>query len=181
MLHTIKRRILLRKLQPLHLGKPPKVTIGWQEWCALPKLHVPAIKTKIDTGAKTSALHAFDVRPVTRHGELYVQFTLHPLQRNLHITQYCTAKVVDQRTVMNSGGHKELRYVINTPITLGQMTWEIEITLTNRDPMTFRMLLGRDALKGHSIIDPGKTLCQGKLNKRQINTLYMKHKSNRTR
>jgi ribosomal protein S6--L-glutamate ligase len=159
------------------LGKPPKVLIGWQEWCTLPKLHVPAIKAKIDSGAKTSALHASDIHSFHRHGQLFVQFLIHPLQRTLKFETTCTALVADQRMVMNSGGHKELRYVITTAITLGQMTWEIDITLTNRDPMTFRMLLGRDALKGHSIIDPGKILCHGKLKLKQLRSLYASHKS----
>jgi ribosomal protein S6--L-glutamate ligase len=159
------------------LGKPPKVLIGWQEWCALPNLQIPAIKAKIDSGAKTSAFHAAEIRPFHRHGELFVHFLVHPLQQTEKFATACTALVADQRTVMNSGGHKELRYVITTAITLGQMTWEIDITLTNRDPMTFRMLLGRDALKGHSIIDPGKILCQGKLKLKQLHSLYGSHKS----
>jgi len=159
------------------LGKTPKVLIGWQEWCALPKLALPAIKAKIDSGAKTSTLHALDIYPFHRHGKLFIQFLVHPLQRTQKLETACTALVVDQRTVMNSGGHKELRYVITTAITLGQMTWEIDISLTNRDPMTFRMLLGRDALKGHSMIDPGKILCQGKLKLKHIRSLYASHKS----
>lgn len=154
------------------LGKSPKVLIGWQEWCTLPKLHIPAIKAKIDTGAKTSALHAAEIHPFHRHGELYVHFVVHPLQRTLKFETHCTALVIDQRTVMNSGGHKELRYVITTVIKLGQMSWNIEMTLTNRDPMKFRMLLGRDALKDHVIIEPGKILCQGKLDAKQLRTLY---------
>lgn len=152
-----------------------KVLIGWQEWCALPKLHIPAIKAKIDTGAKTSALHASDIRPFHRHGELFVHFLVHPLQQTEKYAQVCTAPVVDQRTVKNSGGHKELRYVISTTIALGEMTWTLEISLTNRDPMVFRMLLGRDALKGHSIVDPGKILCQGKFNAKQLRLLYTHH------
>jgi len=172
-----KTKQSLMNKQATTIGKPPKLLIGWQEWCALPKLLVPAIKAKIDSGAKTSALHAFDIRPFHRHGELYVHFIVHPLQRSKKIPTSCTALVVDQRTVMNSGGHKELRYVINTMVTLGQMTWDIEITLTNRDPMTFRMLLGRNALKGHLIIDPGKTLSQGKLSLKQLRSLYAKHHS----
>jgi ribosomal protein S6--L-glutamate ligase len=159
------------------LGKPPKVLIGWQEWCALPKLHLPAIKAKIDSGAKTSALYASALHPFHHDGALFVQFLVHPLQRTQRFETVCTALVTDQRTVMNSGGHKELRYVITTTIALGQMTWEIDITLTNRDPMTFRMLLGRDALKGHSMIDPGKILYQGKLKLKQLRSLYASHRS----
>lgn len=162
---------LLKVKNPL-LGKSPKVLIGWQEWCALPTLHLPAIKAKIDTGAKTSALHASNIHPFHRQGKLYVHFTVHPIQRTLKYETLCTAKVIDERTIKNSGGHKELRYVIMTTITLGQMTWSIEMTLTNRDPMSFRMLLGRDALKNHSLIEPGKIFSQGKLTAKDIRKLY---------
>jgi ribosomal protein S6--L-glutamate ligase len=158
--------VLIRKL--------PKIIVGWQEWCALPKLSVPAIKTKIDSGAKTSALHAANIRPFHRHGHLFVHFLVHPLQGTEKFEKACTALVIDQRTVKNSGGQTELRYIITTTITLGKMTWDIDISLTNRDPMVFRMLLGRDALKGHSIIDPGKILCQGKLKRRELLALYTK-------
>jgi ribosomal protein S6--L-glutamate ligase len=170
MLQVIKKRLFPTK--KVLLGKLPKVLIGWQEWCALPGLHVPAIKAKIDTGAKTSALHAFDIRPFHRQGELFVHFVIHPLQRNLKLEVHCTAKVVDQRIVKSSSGQKELRYVIAVPISMGALTWDIEITLTNRDLMTFRMLLARDALKGHAIIDPGRTLCQGKYTPKQIKKYY---------
>lgn len=152
----------------------PTVLIGWQEWCALPKLHLPAIKAKIDTGAKTSVLHASTIRPFHRHGELYVHFIVHPLQRNEKFETACTAKVIDQRTIKNSGGQKELRYIITTSVTLGAMSWMIDISLTNRDPMVFRMLLGRDALKGHSIIEPGKIFCQGKKTLKELRLLYKK-------
>ncbi len=151
---------------------PSKVLIGWQEWCALPKLHVPAIKAKIDTGAKTSALHASDIRPFHRQGELYVHFVVHPIQRNQKFATNCTAKVIDERSVKNSSGSKETRYVIATRLILGSLAWNIEISLTNRDPMTFRMLLGRDALKGHTLILPGKILIQGNIRPKQLKTLY---------
>ncbi len=157
--------------------KPPKIQIGWQEWCALPKLHLPAIKTKIDTGAKTSALHAWDIHLYHKQGVRYVHFIVHPLQNDLRLTRKCSAPVVDERTIMNSAGHKELRYVIRTPIVLGDCSWEIEISLTNRDSMTFRMLLGRDALKGMTLINPGKKLCQGKLKRREARALYKTHKA----
>jgi len=151
------------------------VLIGWQEWCALPKFDLPAIKAKIDTGAKTCVLHASDLHPFHRHGKLHVHFIVHPLQRSKKFETTCTAEVIDERTVMNSGGHKERRYVILSTLTLGEMTWDIELSLTNRDPMAFRMLLGRDALKNHSVIDPGKILIQGKLKARELHALYMHH------
>lgn len=152
--------------------KHEKKLVGWQEWCTLPKLNLPAIKAKIDTGAKTSALHAWDIETFHRHGELYVHFTLHPIQRDVQITRICSARVIDERIVMNSGGQKERRYVIYTPLSLGDITWNIEISLTNRDAMAFRMLLGRDALKGHLVVDPGKKLCLGKYLRKEVLKLY---------
>lgn len=149
-----------------------KILLGWREWCALPKLHIPAIKAKIDTGAKTSALHAWELESFHRHGERHVRFIVHPVQRNLALTIRSSAKVIDQRMVMSSDGHKQFRYVILTPIILGTDMWDIEVTLTNRDAMTFRMLLGRDALKGHTLIDPQKTFCQGKLPKSELKLIY---------
>lgn len=171
MLRQLKHRLFKKETTPPP-SHTPKLTVGWQEWCALPKLHLPAIKAKIDTGAKTSALHAWDVKYFHRQGEAFVHFIVHPLQRNLAITQACTARVVDQRVITSSTGQKELRYIISTPIVLGRMTWEIEISLTNRDSMAFRMLLGRDALKGHAIINPGRMLYQGRLSKKTLKTLY---------
>jgi ribosomal protein S6--L-glutamate ligase len=153
-------------------SKSPRLQIGWREWCALPKLHIPAIKVKIDTGAKTSALHAWDLATFHRQGELFVQFIVHPLQHDITLTRSCVARVIDQRTITSSSGQKELRYIIATPVLLGEMTWEIEISLTNRDSLSFRMLLGRDALKNHVIVDPGKTMQQGKLTKRSVRALY---------
>lgn len=169
-LSQIKKSIF--NLKNRLVGKPAKLLVGWQEWCSLPKLHLPAIKAKIDTGAKTSALHAWDVHPFRRHGLLYVHFIVHPLQRNTDLTVRCTAKVIDQRTVMSSGGHKQRRYVISTPVIVGNSLWEIEVTLTNRDTMAFRMLLGRDALKGHAIVDPQSSLHQGKFKKSDLRKLY---------
>lgn len=152
----------------------PKLIIGWQEWAELPKLGIPAIKCKIDTGAKTSALHADAIEPYIRHGERYVQFLVHPLQQHKHTEVECTAKVLEERTIKNSGGKKEHRYVIVSPIILGHLTWPIEISLTNRDPMAFRMLLGRDALKHLFVIDPIKNLCQGRKTTLELKRLYGK-------
>jgi len=150
----------------------PKLIIGWQEWALLPKLGIPAIKCKIDTGAKTSALHADNLETYYRHGEKYVQFVVHPLQRHKRVEVACTAKVLDERVITNSGGKKEQRLVIKTPIVLGHLTWPIEISLTNRDPMVFRMLLGRDALKHLFMIDAARALCQGKKSTQTLKKLY---------
>ena len=126
--------------------------IGWREWLALPELQVPAIKAKIDTGARTSALHAFFVAPFTREGRQMVRFGVHPLQKRLDVEIFCEAPVKDFREVSDSGGHREMRYVIETTILIGDLPRQIEMTLTNRDNMKFRMLLGRTAMEGLQVI-----------------------------
>ena len=135
--------------------------IGWREWLALPELKVPAIKAKIDTGARTSALHAFLVEPFINDGCQMVRFGVHPLQKRLDIEIFCVAPVKDFREVSDSGGHKEMRYVIETEILLGEFSKRIEITLTNRDNMKFRMLLGRTAMEGLLIV-PDKSYLMGR-------------------
>ncbi|MDH3454599.1 MAG: RimK/LysX family protein [Desulfuromonadales bacterium] len=120
--------------------------IGWREWLALPALGIPAIKAKVDTGARTSSLHAFFVEPYEESGLQMVRFGVHPLQRRLNVELLCTAEVKDFREVSDSGGHREMRYVIETEILLGTQTRLVEMTLTNRDNMKFRMLLGRTAM-----------------------------------
>ncbi|MDH3868247.1 MAG: ATP-dependent zinc protease [Desulfuromonadales bacterium] len=126
--------------------------IGWREWLALPELQVPAIKAKIDTGARTSALHAFFVEPFTKEGRQMVRFGVHPLQKRLDVEIFCEAPVKDFREVSDSGGHREMRYVIETTLLIGDLPRQIEMTLTNRDNMKFRMLLGRTAMEGLQVI-----------------------------
>ncbi len=130
------------------------VAVGWREWCALPSLGVPLIKAKIDTGARTSAIHAFDITPFKRGGKSWVKFYLHPIQGNNSIIVGCVAEVIDQRSIMSSNGQKEHRYVIQTALQFAEQQWNIELTLSNRDPLRFRILLGRAALQGRTIIDP---------------------------
>lgn len=122
--------------------------IGWREWLALPGLGLPAIKAKIDTGARTSALHAWKIEPFSEGGAPWVRFHMHPVQRRTDISIACLAPVVDRRMVRDSGGHAERRYVIESEVELGGQRWAIEITLTDRDTMRFRMLLGRQAIGG---------------------------------
>jgi ribosomal protein S6--L-glutamate ligase len=153
-----------------HQGQ--KIWVGWQEWCALSKFGIGAIKAKMDTGAKTSAIHAFDIKPFKHHGTLHVSFALCPLQANQHVVRVCSAEVVDQRWIMSSNGHKENRYVIQTPISLADKTWNIELTLSDRDPLKFRLLLGRTALAERLVIDPSKKLCLGKLTTEQLQMFY---------
>ena len=137
------------------------LNVGWREWLALPELGLPKIKAKVDTGARTSCLHAFEIDPYTENGIEKVRFLMHPIQKRVDIVKECFATVVDKRTVSDSGGHKEKRYVILTPIQLGQQQWDIEITLTSRDAMMFRMLLGRTAMEGRILVNPGRSYLTG--------------------
>lgn len=136
--------------------------IGWREWLALPELGIQKIKAKVDTGAHTSALHAFTLRKFKDNGKWRVEFGIHPRQRDNTFEQFCIADIVDERRVTDSGGHSEMRLVIHTAVTLGQTTWPIEITLTNRDNMQFRMLLGRNALRDKWLIDTSASYIMGK-------------------
>ena len=142
--------------------KKAKTTIGWREWVSLPDLGIEHIKAKIDTGARTSALHAFSVRAFTKQGKRMVRFRIHPYQRHKEIVVECVAPVLDKRWVTDSGGHREQRYVIESSVKLGEQVWPIELTLTNRESMKFRMLLGRTAMKDRLIVNPGRSYLVGK-------------------
>lgn len=148
-----------------------KLTVGWCEWVALPGLGLPALKAKIDTGAKTSALHAVNIKPFVRNGVDYVRFTICPVQANQSLKIRCTSKIIDERHVLSSNGHKEERFVISTQIKLGGRVWNIEVTLSNRDPLRFRMLLGREALK-RCVIYPSRKYCQGGISKDELFKRY---------
>ena len=139
-----------------------KPILGWREWVALPELKLAKIKAKIDTGARSSALHAFAIEPYRKGGQRWVMFAIHPLQKNCEVSLECHAPVKDRRIVMDSGGHKQRRYVIETQIMLGPSLIRAEMTLTNRDSMRFRMLLGRTAMDGHFIVDPAASYLQGR-------------------
>jgi len=131
----------------------PKDILGWREWIALPDFGVGAIKAKVDTGARTSALHAYRVDEFEERGVRMVRFAVHPYQRRNDVEIACLAAVADERWVSDSGGHRERRLVIVTTVQVGEARRAIEVTLANRDNMGFRMLLGRSALQGHYLVD----------------------------
>jgi ribosomal protein S6--L-glutamate ligase len=137
--------------------------LGWEEWVALPELRLPAIKAKVDTGARTSALHAYFVEPCGTGRKPMVRFGVHPIPRRSDVEVICTAAVVDRRHVASSNGERENRYVIATLLSIGSRQWPIEVTLTNRDTMSYRMLLGRQAITDGVLVDPGSSFCQPRL------------------
>ncbi|MEE2023718.1 MULTISPECIES: ATP-dependent zinc protease family protein [Alkalimonas] len=134
--------------------------IGWREWVALPELQIPAIKCKVDTGARSSALHTFSVEPFQKEGEEWVRFGMHPRQHDTEQVVWCEAKVHDKRAVTDSGGHTTERYFIKTEVVVGQQSYPIEVSLTSRDSMLFRMLLGREALRHRFVVVPEASYLQ---------------------
>jgi hypothetical protein len=138
-------------------AKPPKVVVGWREWIALPGLGIPAVKVKIDTGARSSSLHAFDVECFEREGSAWVRFVVHPWQRDCENTVHAEAPVLEFRHVRSSSGHITHRPVVLAEVELDNRRWPIELTLASRDEMGFRMLLGREAVRRRFIVDPGRS------------------------
>ncbi len=135
--------------------------LGWREWVTLPELNLEHIKAKIDTGARSSALHAFAIEPYRKQNQRWVMFAIHPEQNNTELVIECHAAIKDRRIVSDSGGHKQRRYVIETQLLLGSAIISAEMTLTNRDSMLFRMLIGRTTLNDRFLIDPSASFCQG--------------------
>ena len=145
------------------MGDPAKkLSLGWREWVSLPDLGIKSIKAKVDTGAKTCALHAFDITEFTKRGVLWVRFKVHPLQRNHHYTVVSESPLLGNRTITSSGGHQSHRAAIRTRIRIGSFEVETALTRASRDAMGFRMLLGRDAVKHQFLIDPSRSFLVGK-------------------
>jgi hypothetical protein len=150
-----------------------KTVIGWNEWVQLPQIGIPLIKAKIDTGAKTSALHAFDIETFKRRGISWVRFKIHPIQGNSKVTVQCEAPVVDRRMVTDSGGKAEKRLVIETLAHINGVTRSIELTLTNREKMVFRMLLGRQAIgKFDFLVNPSNRTMLEKIKRKAALNVY---------
>jgi ribosomal protein S6--L-glutamate ligase len=137
--------------------------LGWEEWLSLPDLSLPTIKAKVDTGAKTSALHAFDIEPFGSASRPNVRFAVHPIPGNDTLIIPCSAPIIDRRDVISSNGESELRYVIETHLEVGGQRWPIEVTLTDRGSMAYRMLLGRQALRENTVVAPSERFCQPEL------------------
>jgi hypothetical protein len=129
--------------------------LGWREWVEFPDLKLGPIKAKVDTGARTSCLHAFELDPFERDGKSWIRFKVHPVQKDNSVVVQCEAPVFDQRPVTDSGGHTEQRYVIRTRLEIGAWQQAVEMTLTGRDTMRFRMLIGRTTMKaGGFVVNP---------------------------
>lgn len=157
-----------------------KIIIGSEEWCGFPELGVPAIKARVDSGAKTSSIHAFNIQPFRRDGESWVSFEIHPLQNNRRAVVRCEKRVIDKRAVKSSSGLSETRFVISASLRLGDNVWDIELTLANRDSMGFRMLLGREAMGGRLIVDPSLVCTLGETTEEEIRELYGKPETKKT-
>jgi ribosomal protein S6--L-glutamate ligase len=149
-----------------------KLILGSEEWCSFPELNIPLIKARVDSGAKTSALHAINISPFVRDNENWVKFDINPIQNNSKTIKHCEAKLVDKRVVKSSSGYREQRYVIQTTLNIAGNNWIIEMTLTNRDSMGFRMLLGREAMSGRILVDPEKKYLLEEPTFETIKTLY---------
>lgn len=146
--------------------------IGAEEWCEFPSLSIPAVKARVDSGAKTSSLHAFNIEKFMRSSNPWVRFEIHPLQKDRKISIRCEAEVVDQRRIKNTSGISEQRYVICVPMNLGDEKLSVELTLTNRDSMGYRMLLGREAMVDRFLIDPSSSFFKGERSDAQLLEMY---------
>ena len=149
-----------------------KVILGSEEWCAFPELGIPTIKARVDSGAKTSAMHAINIAPFIKNDANWVKFDINPIQNNIKTVIHCEAPLIDKRIVKSSSGFREHRYVIQTSIKLGEIKWPIEMTLTNRDSMGFRMILGREAMSGRVLVDPEEKYMLGQPSTETLKELY---------
>ncbi len=141
---------------------PPSKIAGWREWVALPDFDVPWVKAKLDTGARSSAIHAYDVAQFDRDATAWVSFEIHPWQRSDLDAVRVELPIADRRVVRSSTGHEEERLVVLATIRIVGLDLSAELTLTNRDEMGFRMLVGREAIRGALLVDPGRSYLGGR-------------------
>ena len=157
-----------------------KIIVGSEEWISLPELNIPVIKVRVDSGAKTSSLHAVNISPFQRNNETWVSFDVFPIQDNGKKVISCEAIVIDKRIVKSSTGNRENRFVIKTPLNINDITWDVEVTLTNRDSMGYRMLLGREAMSGRIIVDPESKFLLGLKSDDEVNDKYLRTIENKS-
>ncbi len=150
-----------------------KAILGSEEWCSLPELGIPSIKARVDSGAKTSALHALNIAPFSKGNVNWVKFDINPIQNDPKTIIHCEAPLIDKRIVKSSSGYREQRFVIQTNLSIGDLIWPIEMTLTNRDSMGFRMLLGREAMSGRVLVDPEQKYLLGEPSAEKLKELYL--------
>lgn len=143
-------------------SSPSNTIVGWREWVSLPGLGVPWVKAKLDTGARSSAIHAFDIEPFEREGTDWVRYSIHPWQRSSEEAVACESPVIERRSVRSSSGHSEERYAVSLDLSLAGRTVTAEVTLSRRDEMGFRMLVGREALRQGFWVDPGRSYLGGR-------------------
>lgn len=140
----------------------PNMIIGACEWVALPELGIARLRARVDTGAKSCALHASDIQVFERDGLDWIRFKVH-LDHPAHShDRQCECRLKDVRSVRSTSGKAEQRFTIRTPIIIGHSRWLVDITLTNREKMRYRMLLGRTAMENHALVYPARTFLQGK-------------------
>lgn len=157
-----------------------KIIVGSAEWCGFQELSIPAIRARVDSGAKTSSIHAFNISQFKRDNSPWVTFEVHPIQNDRRTVVRCEAAVIDRRNIKSSNGTTEKRFVIKTPITINEETWDIELTLTNRDSMGYRMLLGREAMKDRMLVDPATKSHLGEVTKKELISFYGQKEQTKT-
>ncbi len=140
----------------------PANVAGWREWVSLPVFGIKWVKAKLDTGARSSAIHAYDMEEIDRDGSPWVSFELHPWQRSDLDSCRIELPVIDRRIVRSSTGHEEERLVVTTIVRAVGLDLTAELTLTNRDEMGFRMLVGREAMRGVILVDPSRSYLGGR-------------------
>lgn len=157
-----------------------RIILGSEEWCGFPQLNIPIIKARVDSGAKTSALHALNIEPFRRDGLPWVSFDVHPIQNDGKTTVHCEAPVFDKRRIKSSSGSSEVRYVIKSRLSIADSLWDVEVSLTNRDNMGYRMLLGRQAMAGKVLVDPESSCLLGAPSEDDLHDFYKPKKTTRT-